>query len=295
MPVSKIHTSYNTAPEFKISHNGEIYKFTPEQQELFVSFAVFSTQHACKDTDLSEIDYDVLKDTGYFDFAKQQLESGECSASSPMMYLVMLSANVIATEMTKDHFEHVIAPFNFTQKIKRKVFAAALLEIFADFYNQIGNDVAISKDDLYELMNDHSEDNDADNDDDDEEDFEVSDETTELVMRLITEHTDEDGDIDVKKLQEMGVLVADDDADLDTSTDSDEIYEILAEEINRMSDDEFEERVGADDITREEFLDMMREKGDNVKIVRLQLNKDFVEKHEKMLSMVNAPSSTTIN
>ena len=93
----------------------------------------------------------------------------------------------------------------------------------------------------------------------------------------------------------MGVLTADDDADLDTSDDIDEIYEMLSEEINRMSDDEFEERVGTDDITREEFLDMMREKGDNVKMVRLQLNKDFIEKHEKMLGMVNAPSSNTIN
>lgn len=293
MPVSKIHTSYNTAPEFKISHDGKTYKFTPEQQELFVSYAVFSTQYAFKDKDLSEIDYDVLKDNGYFDFAQEQLESGDVAASSPMMYLVMLSANVIATEMTKDHFEHVIAPFNFTQKIKRKVFAMALLEIFADFYNQIGNDVAISKDDFYKLLNDRSEDNDVDNDNEDEEDFEVSDETTELVMRLITENTDEDGNIDVKKLQEMGVIAVNDDSN--DSPNTDEIYEMLAKEINNMSDDEFEERVGTDDITREEFIDMMREKGDNVTMVTLQLNKDFVEKHEKMLSMANAPSSTTIN
>lgn len=135
-----------------------------------------------------------------------------------------------------------------------------------------------------------------DNNDDDEVDLDLStlsDATMDMIMELISQFVNEEGELDekgLKKLQEMGVILESTENDPNSS----EFIDRLISEINNMTDSEFIEYVGDDTLTREEFIDMFTVEG-ATSVVSMKINPEFVKAHDDLMAKVNAPFTNSLN
>lgn len=130
-------------------------------------------------------------------------------------------------------------------------------------------------------------------DDDDDDLLTMSDSTMDMIMELISQFVNEEGELDekgLKKLQDMGVILESTENDPNSS----EFIDRMISEINNMTDSEFTEYVGDDTLTKDEFIDMLTTEG-STSVVSMKINPEFVKAHDDLMAKVNAPFTNSLN